>query len=252
LATSVACSNGKDNDTDDTTPVETETEETETAPTGSTLVDLEAMSLSAEFGYDLATDMTIEGNYNGNTFLPTITFQFGSEDFFTSGDDDEGCAVFAVSSGLSGRASWVAGEMIFGFEMQAPFTVDSSACEGILDPADVDALVGQFTATNFLWGLAAQENLGSDAATALAQADIEAIGGGYAGSWNATDEITEITEAEYDADGGYLYAIAIDETGALQDDGSAFTNLTVDEMVVDGVLQRGYYILGSVFYYTFN
>jgi hypothetical protein len=254
----VACSSS-DKDTTETDPSDTtdttDTTPEETAPTGSSLYDLEAIALSAEFAYNAETDSVQAGSFGGNSFTPSLTISLGTSDYFASGDEDEGCPIFASASGLPGRAAFAESpsDLLFGFQFEGAWTIDSSACEGILDLAEVDAQIAFLTDPTFLWGIGIQEDVGADAAQALAGSDIEAIGGGFAGSWNATDTITEIDASTYSPDGGYVQGLATDGAGEIQADGSGNpVALTVDEMVQANKLQTGYYIVGEVYYYTFQ
>jgi hypothetical protein len=254
----VACSSSDkdttETDTTDTTDT-TETTTDETAPTGSTLYDLEAISLSAEFAYNAETDSVQNGSFGGTSFGPSLAINLGTADYFASGDEDEGCTVLASSAGTPGRAAFAEppSGLLFGFQFEGAWTVDSSGCEGILDLAEVDAQVAFLTDPTFLWGIGIQEDVGADAAGALQGSGIEAIGGGFAGSWNATDAITEILIDTYSPDGGYVQGLATDAAGEIQADGSGNpVLLTVDDMVQANKLQTGYYVVGEVFYYTFQ
>jgi len=235
----------------DTTPAGTDTGD---SSVGGGLVSIDAIAISAEFGYDAATVSAVPASFDGTPLNPTITFRLGEAGYFTQGDEDLGCAVFATSSGGGTIAAFATEAGIaFGFEVPGPFTIDASACEGIADTAEAEAIVGELTADGFLWGLGVQEDLGADAEDAITGAGVDLdgfIGGGFAGSW-VDPEAATITAATYAPDGGYVNGLEFDGTNVVLNAGQA-TQLTTADMIVGGELQTGYYIISEVYYYTFQ
>jgi hypothetical protein len=218
------------------------------------LASIEAISISAEFGYDATTMSAVPASFDGTVLNPTISFSLGEDGFFTQGDDDLGCTVFASASGGGSMAPFATeAGILFGFEVPGPFAIDASGCEGIVDVAEAEAIVGELTASGFLWGLGVQEDLGADSEDAITGAGVDLdgfIGGGFAGSW-VDPEAAAVAAANYAPDGGYVNGIAFDGSSVVLNGGQA-TQLTTDEMVVGGELQTGYYIVAEVYYYTFQ
>jgi hypothetical protein len=257
-----ACGKTEDTDTTDTAAGDSDSS-ADTTPAGSDTFDsaaggglasIDAISISAEFGYDAATMSAVPASFDGTALNPTITFNLGEAGFFTQGDEDLGCSVFATAAGGGSMAPFATeAGILFGFEVPGPFTIDASGCEGIVDVAEAEAIVGELTADGFLWGLGIQEDLGADAEDAITGAGVDLdgfIGGGFAGSW-VDPEAAAVAAANYAPDGGYVNGIEFDGTNVVLNAGQA-TQLMTADMIVGGELQTGYYIVAEVYYYTFQ
>jgi hypothetical protein len=186
----------------------------------------------AAFAYDAETDTVVTTTFGTTTLPPGLDVLFATNTWRGSlADDDNVCLISVRTETDRPRADWVTAEHLFGVDLGEALTLEDG-CEGrLLEPADAGGLLASLD-----WSVAITPEVDADHRSRLASADIDPtafLGGAFGGDVGAVSESGWLREV-------LTSASAVADGAVVVEDGNPVA-LAVDEMLVEGRLQSGFY-----------